>query len=60
MNEFRVERPNYFTGEALLTADFICAQGYQIAMLAVNNATLHSWGIAQGLELSAFCHSAFQ
>ncbi|MBI3284910.1 MAG: hypothetical protein HYZ65_08695 [Burkholderiales bacterium] len=52
MNNCRIERPNYFTGEALLTDDFICEQQYQMSMLAANNLSLHTYGIAQGLEVA--------
>lgn len=48
----KIERPNYFTGEALLTDDFICEQQYQMTMLASHNASLHTYGIAQGLAVS--------
>ncbi|WP_230414242.1 hypothetical protein [Collimonas silvisoli] len=52
MRNLKVERPNYFTGEALLTDDFRCEQQYQMDMLAANNTGLYIYGIAQGLEVS--------
>jgi hypothetical protein len=49
-----VARPNYFTGEALLTDDFICEQSFQIGSLAAVNASLHTYGIASGLDVEWF------
>ncbi|KAF0224700.1 MAG: hypothetical protein FD176_882 [Rhodospirillaceae bacterium] len=46
-----VARPNYFTGEALLTADFVCEQRYHMTMLSALNAGLHTYGIASGLDV---------
>jgi trimeric autotransporter adhesin len=51
MNDTPPTRPNYFTGEALLTADFICEQSYQMDSLARLNRSLHTYGIAAGLEV---------
>ena len=51
MNDTPPTRPNYFTGEALLTADFICEQRYQMDSLARLNRSLHTYGIAAGLEV---------
>jgi len=47
-----VARTNYFSGESLLTADFVCEQQYNMQMLALVNSSLHTWGIARGLEVS--------
>src|SRR6187402_55222 len=47
-----IKRNNYFTGESLLTADFTCEQQYNMEMLALVNSSLHTWGIASGLEVS--------
>lgn len=49
-----VARPNYFTGEALLTDDFICEQAFQSGSLAAMNGTLHTYGVAAGLEVQWF------
>ncbi|KAB8051903.1 hypothetical protein GCN74_26235 [Janthinobacterium sp. FT14W] len=53
MKQPRVERPNYFSGEALLTDDFRCEQQYQMDMLAARNVSLYLYGIAHGLEVAA-------
>ncbi|QAU25008.1 hypothetical protein EO087_14215 [Dyella sp. M7H15-1] len=47
-----VERVNYFSGEALLTGDFVCEQHYNIQMRTLLNSSLHTWGIASGLLVS--------
>lgn len=47
-----IARTHYFSGESLLTADFICEQQYNIDMLALLNSSLRTWGIASGLEVS--------
>lgn len=47
-----VSRTHYFSGESLLTADFLCEQHYHMQMLALNNSSLHIWGIARGLDVS--------
>ncbi|MES2040410.1 MAG: hypothetical protein V4495_21530 [Pseudomonadota bacterium] len=52
MNSLRIERPHYFTGEALLTDDFVCEQSFQMGMLATHNASLYTYGIATGLVVS--------
>lgn len=52
MNPLRIERPHYFTGEALLTDDFICEQSFQMGMLATHNVSLYTYGIASGLVVS--------
>ncbi|MFZ3003995.1 MAG: hypothetical protein WA071_27020 [Undibacterium umbellatum] len=52
MNPLRIERPHYFTGEALLTDDFICEQSFQMGMLATHNVSLYTYGIATGLVVS--------
>lgn len=52
MNNLKIERVNYFTGEALLTSDFQCEQTYQMSMLALSNTSLNTFGIAAGLEVT--------
>lgn len=47
-----IARTHYFSGESLLTADFVCEQHYNMQMLALLNGSLHTWGIASGLEVS--------
>lgn len=51
-NRPAVARTHYFSGESLLTADFVCEQHYNMEMLALNNSSLRTWGIANGLEVS--------
>lgn len=46
-----IARPNYFTGEALLTDDFVCEQRYHMEMLQALNLGLHTYGIASGLDV---------
>lgn len=46
-----VARTHYFTGEALLTDDFICEQRFNMGSLAAVNASLHTFGIAAGLDV---------
>jgi hypothetical protein len=52
MNPTHIERPNYFAGEALVTADFVSEQQYHIDIQRHNNRALHSAGIANGLEVN--------
>ncbi|MCC4595928.1 hypothetical protein NRY95_10960 [Xanthomonas campestris pv. phormiicola] len=51
MNATTIQRPNYFAGEALLTADFTCEQRYHMVMQSLNNQSLYTYGIASGLEV---------
>lgn len=44
-----IQRLNYFAGEALLTDDFICEQQYHMQIQSLNNKSLYTYGIAQGL-----------
>lgn len=52
MTQQRIERTHYFAGEALLTDDFITEQNYNMAMLRNHNRSLHTYGIARGLEVA--------
>lgn len=45
---------NYFDGEFLKVEDFQDEQKYNIEMLKNHNKNLHSWGIAEGLEVEVF------
>jgi hypothetical protein len=47
-----IARTHYFTGESLLTDDFVCEQQFNMEMRALINSTLRTWGVAQGLEVS--------
>lgn len=47
-----IARTHYFSGESLLTDDFVCEQQYNMEMLALLNSSLRTWGVAQGLEVS--------
>ncbi|KVH81830.1 hypothetical protein WL40_04945 [Burkholderia ubonensis] len=58
MNKPAIERPHYFSGEALLTADFICEQQYHMTIQSLNNRSLYTYGVARGLEV--FWDSAAQ
>lgn len=49
----KVKRLNYFDGQFLRAKDFIDEQTYHIRMLQDHNRLLHTWGIADGLLLSA-------
>ncbi|MFC5475570.1 hypothetical protein [Paraherbaspirillum soli] len=51
MSSSLIQRPHYFAGEALLTADFICEQQYHMEMQSYNNQSLYTYGIASGLEI---------
>lgn len=46
-----IARTHYFSGESLLTDDFICEQQYNMEMLSLLNSSLRTWGIANGLEV---------
>lgn len=47
-----VKRLNYFTSQFLIDKDFKDEQAYHINMLRTHNQVLHSWGIAQGLNVT--------
>jgi hypothetical protein len=47
------QRPNYFIGQLLGEEDFQAEQSYHIQGDRVHARGLHSWGIVDGLELSA-------
>ena len=51
MNDKVIARPNYFSGEALLTEDFKVEQQFHLDLLRYNNASLRTHGIARGLEV---------
>ncbi|MBY0573194.1 MAG: hypothetical protein K2P84_05900, partial [Undibacterium sp.] len=51
MNKLLIERVNYFTGEALLTDDFICEQNYFRETAAIARRSLYTYGIAHGLDV---------
>jgi hypothetical protein len=47
------ERPAYFEGQILAAADLTSAVDYGRGQVARHERYLHSWGIAEGLELTA-------
>ena len=47
-----IKRLNYFKGEFLHEQDFKDEQQYHIDMLRVHNKNLHTWGIADGLDVA--------
>jgi hypothetical protein len=46
-----IKRMNYFNGEFLKEDDFKIEQQYHVDMLRAHNRSLHSWGIANGLDI---------
>lgn len=46
-------RPNYFDGQELGAADFLAERGHLDGLRRLHNAGLHTWGIAEGLDVSA-------
>ena len=46
------ERPAFFEGQILAAADLTSAVDYGRAQVARHERYLHSWGIAEGLELT--------
>jgi len=46
------KRPNYFTGQFLKESDFNDDQAYQIAALRQHNKSQHTWGVADGLDVT--------
>ncbi|MBX5484122.1 MAG: hypothetical protein IRZ16_20035 [Myxococcaceae bacterium] len=51
MKDPRPLRPRYFQGEFLSTADFRAAQRWVDGLRCAHDGALHTWGIAQGLEV---------
>lgn len=47
-----IERVHYFSGEALLTEDFVCEQDYNAELRMLLNSSLNTWGIADGLTVT--------
>lgn len=48
-----VERPAFFDGQRLTAADLTAVQEYQRELRWLHNRSLHTWGIAYGLEVIA-------
>jgi hypothetical protein len=48
-----VERPAFFDGQRLTAADLTAVQDYQRELRWLHNRSLHTWGIAFGLEVLA-------
>ncbi|RYF89609.1 MAG: hypothetical protein EON95_18460, partial [Caulobacteraceae bacterium] len=46
-------RPNYFDGQELGAADFLAQREHLDRLRHLYNSGLHTWGIAQGLEVTA-------
>ncbi|HLX01866.1 MAG TPA: hypothetical protein VKS80_07085, partial [Trinickia sp.] len=51
MSTSLIQRPHYFSGEALQTQDFVCEQQYHMTIQSLNNRSLYTYGIATGLEV---------
>jgi hypothetical protein len=47
-----IKRMNYFKGEFLHAQDFKDEQQYHVDMLRSHNENLHTWGIADGLDIT--------
>jgi len=47
-----IKRMNYFKGEFLQAQDFKDEQQYHVDMLRRHNKNLHTWGIADGLDIT--------
>ncbi|GFO97059.1 hypothetical protein ig2599ANME_1257 [groundwater metagenome] len=47
-----IKRMNYFKGEFLQEQDFKEEQQYHVDMLRLHNKNLHTWGIADGLDVT--------
>ncbi|NEN97636.1 MAG: hypothetical protein F6K50_19530 [Moorea sp. SIO3I7] len=47
-----IQRPNYFTSQFLIEADFNEEQAYHRDMRKRHNRSLHEWGVVEGLEVS--------
>ena len=48
-----MKRVNYFTYQFLVEKDFDDEQAYHVGMRRSHNRALHSWGVVEGLEVSA-------
>ncbi|MGK7899312.1 MAG: hypothetical protein AB4372_38275 [Xenococcus sp. (in: cyanobacteria)] len=48
-----IQRPNYFTSQFLVEADFNEEQTYHRDMRLRHNRSLHEWGVVEGLEVSS-------
>lgn len=46
-----IQRPHYFSGEALVTDDFVCEQQYHMTIQSLNNRSLYTYGVARGLDV---------
>ena len=46
------KRPIYFTSQFLVEDDFKAEQAYQVDMRRLHNASLHTWGVVNGLEVT--------
>lgn len=46
------KRPNYFTGQFLKADDFNTEQAYHIGALREHNKVQHTWGVAEGLDVT--------
>src|SRR6478609_823575 len=49
-----IKRPNYFTSQFLVEKDFNDEQSYHVDMRRRHNRVLHTFGIADGLDVSFF------
>jgi hypothetical protein len=47
-----VKRLNYFDHQFLRAPDFSDEQNYHLSMRRLHNSSMHTWGIAQGLQVS--------
>ena len=47
-----IQRPNYFTSQFLVEADFNDEQAYHRQMRLRHTRSLHEWGVVEGLEVS--------
>lgn len=47
-----VKRVNYFEGQHLRVTDFEAEQNYHAQMRHLHNRVLHTWGVADGLEVN--------
>ncbi len=47
-----IKRMNYFKGEFLQAQDFKDEQQYHVDMLRSHNKNLHTWGVADGLDIT--------
>lgn len=49
----QIRRPHYFKGQFLKKDDFIAEQEYHMQMRRLHNSSLHTWGIVDGLDVTA-------